>query len=67
MIPTIGRIVHYNAFADEHVKVSPAIITRVHNEECVNLRVFFDGRPSTPMTSVVRGDKLGQWNWPPKV
>jgi hypothetical protein len=39
MIPSIGRIVHY---APRKGAVVPAIITAVHDENCVNLRVFVE-------------------------
>ena len=60
--PTIGRIVHYKV---DDGGIAPAIITRVHNDDCVNLRIFLDGRPCESRTSVVRGDGRGQWDWPP--
>jgi hypothetical protein len=69
--PAIGRIVLFKhrdvegRFADE----LPAIITRVHNDSCVNLMVFHDGMDARPWSSVVHTDDFeasGQytgWRW----
>lgn len=47
-------------------------------QDCVNLVVFTDGwndrelisgpecKPIVNVTSVMRGDNPGQWNWPPR-
>lgn len=56
--PTLGRVVH--VFADparnNGADVAPAMITRVWNDQGVNLRVLLDG-PDTPwLTSVVLCD-----------
>lgn len=70
--PTIGRIVHYQAYGTpggEYPSVPrAAIITEVHNDTCVSLCVlnptgqFFNQK-------VVQGgpDKPGSWSWPPRV
>ena len=39
--PAVGRIVHF--FYKNQKQGEPAIITRVHNDTCVNLSVFVDG------------------------
>jgi hypothetical protein len=42
--PTIGRIVHTRYKGDP----APAIITRVHSDQVVNLRVMRDASNETP-------------------
>jgi len=72
--PSIGRIVHYQAFGTpggEH-KAEPraAIITAVHNDECVSLCVlnptgmFFNMSIMLDDSETPRG---GTWRWPPFV
>lgn len=73
MTVTVGRIVHYvesppgEAYAPP-AKPHPAIVTKVWSDTCVNLTVFFDGRPPEPRTSVMRAPDWGggQWDWPPR-
>lgn len=64
MKPTIGRIVHYQL---TERRILPAIITAVHSEECINLQVFGDPSSGDPnvigRTSVVRGERIGEWDW----
>lgn len=84
MKPTIGRIVHvfvppdWNGGSD----VAPAIITRVHSDTCVNLRVFYDGPGhagperrdwltsyllfGTREEAAPEGDAPGHAFWPPQ-
>lgn len=67
MKPSIGRIVHY-ATADGHVL--PAIVTEVHNDTCVNLRVFTDSSENPWHLTSVLFDGHGAaecWRWPPRV
>lgn len=70
MKPTLGRIVHYVTANGES---RAAVITRVHNETCVNLHVFLDGDVDlhARQTSVVQTDETtrqpGCWLWPPRV
>jgi hypothetical protein len=73
MKPTVGRIVNftlpdYPVGARNAGEVRGAVITRVWNNTCVNLRVFTDGSndegQSEYHTSVVQGDVMGKWNWP---
>ena len=61
MRPSIGRIVHYKL---DDGKLVPAIITKVWNEVCVNLRVFMDSKEIDHTTSVMEGEDVGQWVWP---
>ena len=61
MQPSVGRIVHYNsAFG-----LSAAIIIVVHSETEVDLQVF-DGEVHHAQ-NVEQGERIGQWNWPPRV
>lgn len=70
MAPTIGRIVHLRVAPDGDVEApfAPAVIVRVWSDTCVNLRVFMDDNETPALvTSVVEGDELGDWRWPPRV
>jgi hypothetical protein len=68
MKPTVGRIVYYKSYGTPNGEYKSedraAIITRVHNDTCVDLAVwnptgmFFN-------TSVVQGTNGGQWDWMP--
>jgi hypothetical protein len=62
--PSIGRIV---IFTLDDVQ-SAAMITKVHSDTCVNLRVFPDRGPIIERTSVVIDDahrRLNpRWSWP---
>ena len=74
MFPSIGRIVHYQAHGspDGTHKSEPraAIVTKVHNETCVDLCVinptgfFFNTSCLLDDSETPRG---GTWRWPPKV
>lgn len=64
--PSLGRIVRYGVqTVAGALEVRPAIITRVHNDTCVDLEVFGVHDNRLP-TSVVQGDGERQWNWPPR-
>jgi hypothetical protein len=59
MKPTKGRIVIWkNSSGEEYA----AIVTKVWTDDCINVGVF--SSTYTEMTSVMRGDKEHQWNWP---
>lgn len=60
MKPAIGRIVIYHNGVVDY----PAIITRVWNDNCVNLQIFEDGIGILIRTSVVEGIGVAQWSWP---
>lgn len=74
MVPSVGRIVHYQAHGSpdgtHKSEARAAIVTEVFSEKCVSLCVlnphglFFN-------TSVMRDDseqpKGGTWHWPPMV
>lgn len=63
MKPSIGRIVHFVDPSGAHL---PAIITCVHSDTCVNLKVFRDAEGDSFITSVVLNDEGGSssWHWP---
>ena len=69
MKPSIGRIVHY--WDGDLAEPSPAIITKVWSDECINLKVFRDGVDSSEcVTSVplLHEAKLSMfWSWPERV
>lgn len=72
MKPTVGRIVHYQAYGTPNGEFPSvpraAVVTQVHTDTCVDLCVM---NPSGLFfnTSVVYSEepKPGHWNWPPKV
>lgn len=73
MKPSVGRIVHFVEVrrGDSHCA---AVITRVHADTCVNLRLFEDHAsydpPSEFKTRVFldEDDKhSGTWHWPERV
>ena len=70
MQPSIGRIVHF--VTDGGVRL-PAIITRVHSEVFVNLKIFTDdaepGRWETTVMYEHDCDKVPvrTWHWPERV
>lgn len=59
--PAIGRIVHYK---HQNGELYPGIITRVHNETCINLKVFCDTLPDEFRSSSTLGEGPYQWQWP---
>ena len=65
-VPTVGRIVLY---CEVDGIESAAIIVRVYNATCVNLRTFPDSNESHFQTRnlVVEGVSPGCWKWPPRV
>lgn len=76
MKPSLGRIVLYTLPSDHHpvnqARTFPAIITAVHSDTMVNLRVFADGSSVMMewVTSVPYADQPGEpftWAWPPRV
>jgi len=48
--PSVGRIVHVTVDPSRNngADVAPAVITRVWGDNCVNLRVLYDGPPVAP-------------------
>lgn len=68
MIPTVGRVVYYKSYGTPGGEYGSedraSIITKVHNETCIDLCVF---NPTGLFfnTSVSQGDKGGQWDWMP--
>lgn len=73
MKTSIGRIVNY-VLPDTHQRageVVPALIVRVWNSECVQLKLFLDEvndpeQEPTFASSAVYGspDEKGAWHWP---
>lgn len=66
--PSVGRIVHYLPYG----AAAPlaAIITRINEDETVNLTVFASdqiGAAVMRFTYVSEGEYFGQWSWPPRV
>ena len=78
MITTAGRIVVY-CQPDAEIPINginthPAIITAVHDNDCVNLTVFFDTKPPECRSSILHVEALstdglggGYWKWPDRV
>lgn len=79
--PSIGRIVLYSlteaqsAYADaqagrknvlEAGMACPAIVTDVHGDDCVDLRVIIRGQDAF-VSSAMKGDEPGMWRWPARV
>lgn len=78
MKPTIGRVVIYQTTKEEQDKMRamtncnvqeelPAIVVAVWgNDEnaAINLNVQLDGEGSLWVTSALRGNQPGEWNWP---
>ena len=70
MVPTIGRIVIYHCDEEQkdkmnnHQEDAPAVITAVWGDECVNLKVLFDGDETMWATSAVLGTGVRGWSWP---
>jgi len=81
MVPTIGRVVLYNTTEEQRKKMEndpncnvqeklPAIVVAVWGdteESAINLNVQNDGEGSFWVTSALKGDGEGNWNWPPRV
>jgi hypothetical protein len=73
MKPRIGRIViyhfykNYRALENSNEVNAPAIITKVHSDTRVNLRVFTDSEALLWKTSVAYGEGENQWSWPDKI
>jgi len=67
MKPSIGRIVIFRSEDHNGVLEHPAIITRVWNDTCVNLLVFFDAGTASPRTSVTLNHETYGWKWPERV
>lgn len=64
--PTVGRIVH---FLTEEGETLPAIITKVNDDDTVNLQAFTNnehGNSVALLKTIVHGKKERQWSWPPR-
>lgn len=73
--PTIGRIVIFHPGVNDKEASSngatevPAVIVRVWNDTCVNLKVLTDGPTDLWRTSVTTGPTVpnqedSYWSWP---
>jgi hypothetical protein len=66
-LPTVGRIVHYNAPANDEyaARTLAALITKVNDDGTVALCCFgpfgFGFRDN-----VTEGDQQSTWHWPPR-
>jgi hypothetical protein len=74
MAPTIGRIVHYQAYGTSDGKYPSApraaVVTEVHEGEVIGLAILNPtGMFFTRDVQHATGDTpaAGCWNWPPKV
>lgn len=70
--PSVGRIVHYQTFGTplgEHPSEPiAALITAVHDPECVDLCAFYpNGLSFKQRVFRSSGPAAGCWNWPPSV
>ncbi|MGG1672899.1 hypothetical protein ACIFOE_20125 [Paenibacillus sp. NRS-1783] len=63
MKPSIGRVVHYK----DELTSNAALVIDVHDDETVDLQVFYSDGDICHSTNVKQGDESGQWNWPPRV
>jgi hypothetical protein len=59
-MPKIGTIVIYKRNGDD----CAAIITKIHDENLVNLSIFPDGEAMEIRTQVAHGDGVGMWEYP---
>lgn len=70
MKPTVGRIVHYQPMGQPDDRARAAIITCVHSNGSVALRVFHPVANNMDVTlDMVREaaePTAGCWNWPPR-
>jgi hypothetical protein len=60
--PTSTDAIHFRNWKDSEGGL-PAVVVKVHNATCVNLKVIDDGPGDGWKTSVVQGDEPGKWNW----
>lgn len=73
--PSLGRIVLVPAdpAVNNGADVAPAVITRVWNDEVINVRVLLDSDAVQWRTSVGYAESFEniehnhQWTWPPRV
>lgn len=65
MKPTEGRIVHYNGGVD--APRIAAMVIMVHNDETVNLKIFYPNGADGFLEKVKQGEGYNTWNWPPRV
>ena len=65
--PSLGRIVLYKSV--EAGEEQAAIISRVYNDDSVNLHILRDSGdvPIGLKREVMEGNLPGQWRWPPRI
>lgn len=70
---SIGRVVHYHRYGSpggEHKpEPSPAIITKVNNEETQQCQLFVMNPNGLYFNDTPYSEepKPGHWNWPPRI
>lgn len=64
MVPSIGRIVHYNGAYDSHAAL---IIGVSEDGKEVDLQVFYQDGRIARIPKARQGSEPGDWNWPPHV
>lgn len=65
IVPSIGRVVLYYE-DDQQTEPSPALVTKVFSDDCLNLMVSIDGVGTQPRTSVQHSETpIGgrRWHW----
>ncbi|MEU9349044.1 hypothetical protein AB0D74_48390 [Streptomyces sp. NPDC048278] len=73
--PSLGRVVLVPAdpAVNNGSNIAPAVITRVWNDDVINVRVLLDSDAVQWRTSVKYADSLDDiqhthaWTWPPRV
>lgn len=69
-VVSVGRIVHFKTRGSADGVYPPtafaAIVTALEGGEQVSLVTFGPGGMRFE-TGVLKGDQVGQWNWPPRV
>jgi hypothetical protein len=71
MKPSIGRIVHvHNCTYGPAGTPVAAVVTRVVNEEVINVMAFIDGGPAQALQGISTSSEPGTgdmyWGWPPR-
>lgn len=77
LAPEVGDIVLYRVSASDASELRhnhhadlptlPAVVVRVWTETTVNLKVWTDGPTDVWVTSAMRGDGAGEWEFRPEI
>lgn len=72
MVPSVGRMVHYQSYGTPGGEYTPqpraAVITFLNDDDTVNLCVFNPTGTFFNLRVAYSADpKPGHWNWPPLV